>query len=163
MIDNKGRIFGKVSIIDLIILLAVAALALGFVYSRTSQQIQQIIAADTPIYVTFLVEGVRPFSLDAVSEGDIFFRQHERMALGTVTSVETAPAYDIMIRANGTAVYAMVEGRYNMYITLACVGSVTDSGFFINGNLQMAEGGRLSLQSNSFLTMAMVYSIAERE
>lgn len=163
IIDERGRLFGRLSILDIVIVLAVIVLVVGFIYNRTGQHVRQIIMPNTPLYVTFLVENVREFSLNAVQEGDIFFRQHERMALGTVTSVETAPAYDIMVRTDGTAVYAPVEGRYNMYITLACVGSITDSGFFVNGNLQMAEGGRLSLQSNRFLTMAMVYYIRERE
>ena len=166
MIDEKGRLFGKISIIDILIILAVVLLAAGFIYNRTSQHVRQIISADTALYVTFLVEGVRDFSVLAVEEGDIFFRQHERVPLGRVARIETAPAYDIMVRSDGSAVYAPVEGRYNMYITLACVGSVTDTGFFINGTLQVSEGGRLSIQSNNLLTMAMVYrvrSIGERE
>ena len=150
---------GKVSIIDILIVVVLLALAAGFVYSRTSQQIRQIILADTPLYVTFLVEGVREFSLDAVQEGDVFFRQHERVPLGTVARIETAPAYDIMVRTDGTAVYAPVEDRFDMYITLSSVGSVTDRGFFVNGTLQVSEGGRLSIQSNQLLTMAMIYRV----
>ena len=161
MIDEKGRLFGKVSIIDIVVVLAIAVLAAGFVYNRTAQHVRQIIMADTPLCVTFLVEGVREFSLEAVQEGDVFFRQHERVPLGTVTRIDTGPAYDIMVRTDGTAVYVPVEGRYNMYITLSGVGSVTDNGFFVNGTQQMAEGGRLSIQSNTLLTMAMVYNIKE--
>lgn len=160
MIDEKGRLFGKCSIIDIFVVLAVVVLAAGFVYNRTGQNIRQIIMADTPLYVTFLVEGVREFSLDAVKEGDIFFRQHERVPLGTVARIETAPAYDIIVRADGTAVNVPVEGRFNMYITLSSVGSVTDTGFFVNGTQQMSQGGRMSIQSNKLLTMAMVYNVS---
>ena len=163
LIDSKGRIFGKVSLIDIFVILAVVVLAAGFIYSRTAQHLRQIIMADTPLYVTFLVEGVREFSLNAVNEGDIIFRQHERVALGRVAHIETGPAYDIMIRTDGTAIYAPVEDRFNMYITLECVGSITNTGFFINGTLQVAKGGRMSIQSNNLTTMAMVYQVSERE
>ena len=161
MIDEKGRLFGKISVIDIFVILAVIVLAAGFVYNRTSQHVRQIIMADTPMYVTFLVEGVRDFSLEAVQEGDIFFRQHERAPLGRVSRIEMGPAYGIMIRTDGTAEYVPMEGRFNMYITLSGVGSITDTGFFINGTQQMSEGGRISIQSNSFLAMAMVYQVGE--
>lgn len=160
LIDEKGRFFGKISIIDIVIVLAIVVLAVGFIYNRTGQHVRQIIMADEPLYVTFLVEGVRRFSVDAVQEGDVFFRQHERVPLGTVARIETSPAHDIMVRTDGTAVFAPIEDRYNLYITLACVGSVTDTGFFINGTLQVSEGGRLSIQSNNLLSMAMVYSVS---
>ncbi|MCL2398697.1 MAG: DUF4330 domain-containing protein [Defluviitaleaceae bacterium] len=162
LIDEKGRFFGKVSIIDIVIVLAIVVLVIGFVYNQTGQQIRQIIMADEPLYVTFLVEGVRRFSLDAVREGDVFFRQHERVPLGTVAHIDISPAHAIMTRTDGTAVFAPVEDRYNMYITLACVGSITDTGFFINGTLQVSEGGRLSIQSNNLLTMAMIYQVNQR-
>jgi len=162
MIDEKGRLFGKISLIDIFVVLAVIVLAVGFVYNRTSRHVRQMIMADTPMVVTFLVEGVRDFSLAAVDEGDIIFRQHERVPLGTVSSVAIGPAYDIVVRTDGTAAYVPVEDRFNMYITLAAVGSITDTGFFVNGTQQMAEGGRMSIQSNNFLTMAMIYQVSER-
>jgi len=161
MIDEKGRIFSKVSLIDIVVILTVIVLVGGFVYNRTSQHVRQIIMADTPLYVTFLIEGVRDFSLEAVQDGDIFFRQHERIPLGRVTHIATGPAYDIMIRTDGTAAYVPIEDRFNLYITLACVGSITDTGFYVNGTQRMAIGGRMSIQSNTLLTMAMIYQVSE--
>ena len=162
IVDEKGRLFGKVSLIDVFVILAVLVLALGYLYNRTSQDIQRIIRADTPMYVTFLVEGVRDFSLDAVQEGAIVFRQHERIPLGTVAYIDDGTAYDIIVREDGTAGLVPVENRYNMYITIYAVGSITDTGYFVNGTQQMAVGGRLSLQSNNLLTMAMIYAVGER-
>ena len=160
MIDEKGRIYGKISVIDVFVLLAVLLMAAGFIYNRTSQNIRQIIAADTPIYVTFVVEGVRDFSFDAVGNGDVFFRQHERtVPLGTVTEVTRGQAYGIISMFDGTAVYAPIDGRYNMYITISGVGSITDTGYFLNGTQQMSRGGSMTLQSNRFLTTARVHAV----
>ena len=163
ILDEKGRLFGKLSIIDIMVVAAILVLATGFLYNRSAQHVRQIIMADTPLYVTFLVEGVRGYSVSAVSEGDIIFRQHERGALGRVYKIESGPAYDIMVLQDGTASLVPVENRYNMYITLECVGSVTDTGFFVNGTVQLSEGGRISIQSNNLLTMATVYRVMERE
>ena len=164
MLDEKGRLFGKISVIDILVILAVFVLTAGFLYNRTSQNIRQIIAADTPIYVTFMVEGVRDFSFGAVDTGDVFFRQHERtIPLGTVTEVTRGPAYDIIILADGTAQYAPMVGRYNMFITLSGIGSITDAGFFLNGTQQMSVGGSMTLQSNRFLATVRVYDVIQSD
>ena len=160
MLDEKGRLFGKISLIDIIIVVAVLVFAGGFLYNRTSSDIRQIIAADTPIYVTFMVEGVREFSFEAVDIGDVLFRQHERtIPLGTVVEVTRGPAYDIITLENGSAFYALMEGRYNMYITISGTGSVTDTGFFLNGTQQMSVGGTMALQSNRFLATVRVHNV----
>ena len=157
--DEKGRLFGKISIIDIVVILAVIVFAAGFLYNRTAQDIRQIIAADTPIYVTFVVESVRELSFNAVSDGDVFFRQHERVPLGNVVEVTRGQAYDIIVLTDGSAVYAPMDNRYNMYITLLGTGSITDAGFFLNGTQQMSVGGGMTIQSNRFLATVKVHDV----
>jgi len=160
-LDEKGRLFGRISIIDIFIIVAVIVLIGGYVFNRTSQDIQRVINPDTPIYLTVRVNGVRDFSLRAVEEGDIIFRQHERVPLGTVVSVEYEPAYSLAIRTDGTALMAPMEGRYTMYITISCIGSVTSTGYFVNGTLQMSVGGGLTIQSNQFFATATITDVRE--
>ena len=149
----------KFNAIDIVIALAIIAFVVGFLYNRTAADIRQIIAADTPIYVTFVVESVREFSFDAVEAGDVFFRQHERVPLGNVVEVTRGPAYDIIVLADGSAAYAPMLDRYNMYITIAGIGSVTDTGYFLNGTQQMSVGGGITIQSNRFLTTVRVHEV----
>ncbi|MCL2217634.1 MAG: DUF4330 domain-containing protein, partial [Defluviitaleaceae bacterium] len=39
MIDKNGRLFGKVSIIDILIVAAVLVLGIGFLYRQTSERL----------------------------------------------------------------------------------------------------------------------------
>ena len=149
----------KFNIIDILVIVAVLVFAAGFLYNRTSQDIRQIIAADTPIYVTFRVEAVREFSFDAVSVGDVLFRQHERVPLGNVVEVTRGRAYDIIVLTDGSALYAPIEGRYNMYVTIEGTGSITDAGFFLNGTQQMSVGSGITVQSNRFLATVRVHEV----
>jgi len=160
MLDEKGRLFGKISVIDFVVVLGIVVLAAGFVYNRTSQDIRQIIAANTPIYVTFVVENVRDLSFAGIEVGDTFFRQHERIPLGQVVQITQQPAYDIITATDGTASYAPIENRYNMHITILGTGSITDAGFFVNGTQQMSTGGTMALQSNRFLATVRIYDVS---
>jgi len=161
-IDEKGRLFGKISIIDIIIVIAVIGLGFGYVYKRTSAVVQQIITADTTFYVTLVAEKIRSFSVEAVNEGDIFYKQHEQQPLGKVIGIHSEQAKDIMLKTDGTAVLAPVEDRYDLYITLEVTGSINETGYYINGNMQISEGMDFTVLSNSLmLTLVNVYEINE--
>ncbi|MDR1664197.1 MAG: DUF4330 domain-containing protein [Clostridiales bacterium] len=162
LIDEQGRLFGKLSIIDLVIVLAAAVLAIGFIYKRASGDVQQIVNASTSFYVTFKADWQRGFSVDALAEGDIFYEQYDGQPMGPAQRVDIEPARLIMPKADGTAVYAETEDRYAIYVTVACKGSVTETGYYINGHKKVAEGNELVIKSNRLLLPnTVVYRVAE--
>ena len=152
MIDAKGKIKGRVSLIDIILILAVVALAAGILYRQTPA-IQDMVNPNTPFYVTIQGDGVRHFIKDAVAEGDIMFRMHDRQPLGEVVAIEVVPAQTFLHHSDGTASLATMEQRYTLNITLRSIGTVReDTGFYlINGNDHMAPGREVSLHSNRVL------------
>jgi hypothetical protein len=161
ILDKKGKLFGKVSIVDMVIILAVAALLAGYLLRSVSDETQRIVNSDTTFYVTFVVEKIRDYAIDAVSEGDVYYQQNVGAALGTVTAVRVEPTGDIVKRNDGTAVYMTMEDKYNLYITLECKGNITESGYYINGNNHVAAGGDIKIKSNMLSCSAKVYEISE--
>ena len=164
MVDNQGKIRGRVSIIDILIVVVLLALVAGFVYRRATPHIMDIIRSDTPFYVTFEINRIRSIiAEDAVNIGDKVFRQHAtQMPLGTIVDVERLPATEVMIRRDGTALLATMEGRYSLRITIQATGSITDSGFFVNGNDHLAPNIEVALINNQFVfPISWVYYIGE--
>jgi len=162
MIDKNGKIFKKVSIIDVLIILAVLDVAIGFVYRQTNQRLVQIFNADTPFYVTIHGEGLRHFIIDAVDIGDVVYRRHSRQPLGRVIQIDVEGAQDILLRSDGTASLVPSEGRYDIFITLESLGSITEVGFFVGGNDHIARGSEVELVSNRvFIPTATVYFVGE--
>ncbi|MCL2404266.1 MAG: DUF4330 domain-containing protein [Defluviitaleaceae bacterium] len=162
MIDNQGKIRGRVSIIDIIIVLVVLALVAGFVYRRATPHISDIIRGETPFYVTFEVNRIRSvIAEDSVVVGDKVFRQHAtRQALGTIVNIEHMPATEVMMRTDGTAILATMEERYSLRITIQATGSITNSGFFVNGNDHLSPGGEVAIINNRFIfPLARVYYV----
>jgi len=163
MIDKQGRIFNRVSIVDIIIVVAILALAAGFVYRRVSPHISQILQADAEFYVTFRVDQIRDFiAEDAVVVGSPVFEQHDRRALGTIVGYRHAPAWGVIQRPDGTASRALMEDRVNLYITVAASGSITNMGYLINGVNHVGPGGGVVLINNRmFFPTARVYAISD--
>ena len=162
IIDEKGRFFGKVSAIDLVLLLAVVVLVIGFIHNRTSDDIGPIVRADTPLYLSMYAGGVRRYTIDAVNEGDLIFRQLEpAQALGTVVQIEARPHYRIESTSCGNARLVQVENRYDLHMVLAARGTVAATGFFINGISQMSPGQRVPMQSNKMFTTFTITGVVE--
>jgi len=162
MIDEKGRLFKKISIVDILIVVAILVLGAGFLYRQTSQTLGNIINPDTPFYVTIHGAGIRHFIVDSIDEGDMVFRRHSRQAIGEVIDIRVETAHDSLLRSDGTATLAPMEGRYDIFITVAAIGSITDLGFLVNGNDHIARGSEVELVSNRvFIPTAEVYFVGE--
>ena len=164
MIDKSGRILGKVSIIDIILVVAIVVLVAGFLYTQFSGRIGGIINPTTPLEVVIQGEGLRHFIVDAISEGDIIFRYHDRQALGTVVAIDVSPAMDYFHLSDGSVILAEMEQRYTVHITLASVGTIRENiGYFVNGTDHIAPGSEIALVSNRVrIPEGRVFSVREQ-
>jgi len=162
MVDNQGKIRGRVSIIDIILVLVILALAAGFVYRRATPHITEILEGDATFYVTFEVNRIRSvIAEDAVVIGDRVFRQHAtHQSLGTIVDIQHMPATEIMMRTDGTAILATMEERYSLRITIQATGSITNAGYFVNGNDHLSPGGEVAIINNRFIfPLARIYYV----
>ena len=161
LIDEKGRLFGKVSLIDVLIVLTVAVLASGYLYKQISGEVRQIVDNGKVFYLTLKCEHLAEYHAQAVDEGDIIFKRYERKPLGAVTNVRLEQSTDILLMPGGTAILAEVEGCYDMYITIKCEGSITDRGYYANGSVHVAPGMAFEAHSNRWVAKSFIFSIEE--
>jgi hypothetical protein len=128
VLDSRGRLFGRASVVDLFVVLLLIALAL-FAYAR-------FIATDTaegPYEMTLVVEKVRDPGFAQFEVGDIV--TEERGAeLGQVASVSVAPSPTEVPTADGgleiqpsplfSDISMVVKGRADMSASTIRVGSL---------------------------------------
>ena len=149
MIDDSGRLFGKISLLDIFIILTVTALLVGFIYSQTSEQAGVFVAPTEVFYVTFELNGIREENADTLEVGDIVYRLHDNEPLGVVTHIEPLePATTLLAKSDGTVVHAVMEGRSLLVYTVRSQGSITSIGHFVNGNDHIAVGSKVVVVSN---------------
>jgi len=161
IIDKQGRVAGKVSIIDIALVLVVIGLVIGYGYRKMSGIATAIVNTNTTFYVTLDVEPLRQFSVDAINIGDIFYKQHEQQPLGKVVAIRKETAKNVIDRPDGTAVYAEMQDKYALYVTLECTGNVNNGGYYVNGSSQISAGSDVTVQSNMVVCGARVNSISE--
>jgi len=159
MLDNNGRLGGKLSILDLCVVILVLALLAGFFMRGGTQTAAQILNANDEFYVVLVVERVRQFSVDAVSVGDVFFERHAAI-LGEVVETWAERSNELVRLDDGTLVEMDNEFRYNLFVKLRSQGFISDAeGYFIGGNNHVSAGQLLQIQSHNIFVNMFVQEV----
>lgn len=135
MIDRYGRLFGKVSVIDLLVVLVVVVMAVALHVknnqlnaSNTSSQ------ANTTITFTVLVENIYDYRAEAIRVGDKVYDKDRSSggAIGVITAIKTMPSGMVEPFRDGTFAYLTREDTMNLLVTIQGSGSVNNGRYAIN-------------------------------
>lgn len=114
LIDDKGRLFGKLNLIDLGVLLLVVILAAGFLYKDSAA------GADSEGR-TVVLKVVSPAQYPGVGEqikvGDIVVASGAPTG-ARITSVEVKPANWVAANAQGQMILSQNPFRKDVYVTI---------------------------------------------
>ena len=159
MIDRNGKLFGKISVLDVAVVLLFVAMVAGFVMRGGTAAAAQIFASNQEFEVVLAVERVRVYSVNAVNLGDLFFEQHAAL-LGEVIDYWYERADDLVRLDDGTIVVMENEYRYNLFVRLRAQGFISETnGFYIGGNNHVAPGQLIRVQSNNIFAFMTVHEI----
>ena len=125
IIDRNGRLFGKVSIIDLVVVLVVAALAMALNMKSNDLDASKTTGADTPITFTVLAENVDLYIADAIRVGDSVYDKETEAETTAAAETTAETTYGAFIRAGN-------ENSRNLLVTIQGVGMVTNGRYSIN-------------------------------
>ena len=135
--DEKGRLGGKISVIDLAILLLVILVAVGaylnfFVLGQTA------IGAEThPVRYTVQLQGVRHWAMHNIRPGDAVF--HERTEVGTIQRVTAEPNRSLVVGDDGPW-WGIVPERYTVFVEVLGTAAVIDGRFMVSRTIPMSAG-----------------------
>jgi len=155
LIDNKGRIFGLINIIDLLVILLIVAVVGRF----TLRQKQQSAGAVTKnIEVVVHVKEVRDATCNVIKVGDIVKETKTNAVLGKITNVKVVPSETLVETADGQVVVAPNPVYKDMYITLSGAGSAGENAIVLGSN-EIRVGTTLQLKTNMYSVTSTVMSI----
>ncbi|SCY49218.1 DUF4330 domain-containing protein [Alkaliphilus peptidifermentans] len=161
LIDENGRVFGKISWIDLTILILVAAMALflfyrGFMRSELKENVGQ----EKNVTVTVFLPKLTSFQLDALEEGPARLQRTGRNANVEVMIIEAVPAQEPVETKDGTIVIASSPNRFDAKVTVTGPGEVMRDRIMI-GTIEVKVGTDLRLLTKYFEGVGVIYSIDE--
>ena len=134
IIDQKGRLLGKINVIDLLILLALLAV---IVFGATKMVSKKSAATtnNSTITMQFYAEEVPDYVANKVKIGDVVKEDGKSVDLGTVKSVEVSPSQSYGTNDQGQAVLTSKEKMNSILITTEVQGKMTPNGCEVNASL----------------------------
>lgn len=133
IMDKNGRLFGKISIIDVVVILVVVVLAaaLGFKNSRTHTGAT---TSNIPITYQLRVSSEHDYVATAVRVGDYLYDQENSSggSLGKITNIETLPGTKVATFYDGTMGDAPVQNGVTLLLTVEGMGIISDNRYLIN-------------------------------
>lgn len=118
IIDERGKLFGLINPIDLLVLLLVILVGAG-VYYKT--QVSGTFVEPSKVKVTLLVPWLRPEEADSIKVGDILVAGGNYTGV-KITSVEVVPARQVNVTAEGQSV--LTTDPYRKDVTVVVEGQI---------------------------------------
>ncbi|MBI4733848.1 MAG: DUF4330 domain-containing protein [Rubrobacteridae bacterium] len=155
LIDEKGRVFGRINLIDFTLMLGVViAVALAFVL-LTKQGKVVTVPENKTIQYNMLVKAVRPEVAGFIKKGDLVKKQLTKNPIGTVKDVEIKPARVLIDTDEGRRIVTTSPVEVDATITIETKGR-TGADIISAGNEVLNVGDRFNIVTKWFLGDAVI-------
>lgn len=134
IIDRNGRLFGIISVIDLLVIAVVIVMAFALYVKTNHNEITSTTTTNTPITYQLLIRGVRTYVADAIQVDDRIYDPERSSGgpLGTITAVERWDGTKLAEFADGTVDMVPVEDGVNLLLTVEGSGLISDGRYLLN-------------------------------
>lgn len=167
--DQKGKLFGKISVIDLLVIVVVLVgifgscaayqkVKSGKVLTENKALLKQDNTLDE-LEVTMRLKEVRSMTRDSVHVGDDVYAKDTNKFLGEIIEVKTEPAKRVVTGFDGTAKEAEVPERMDVILTVRVPGKRTDGGYFTGNNIHLVYDSAFEIKTPTIQTTPVIEGI----
>lgn len=129
IINKEGKLFGKVSIIDIFVIVAILLIAAGM-YFKFIAPSKTVVTASQQIEYTMKFSEVRIYTAEALKKGGPVSDSKTHEDMGRVVSVRYEPAKVVRDLTNGKVAEFEVPEKYDVYVTIRVDGKQNDLGYY---------------------------------
>ncbi|NLX61108.1 MAG: DUF4330 domain-containing protein [Tissierellia bacterium] len=131
IIDNKGKLFGIINVVDLVVILLVALVLYGgFTRLKKSPTAE---AESKKALVTLEISDVRNATVDGIQVGDPLYHYDKGTFFGTIVDKKVEPYKEPVESGDGRWVLAEVPGKYVVTLTVEAEAKDTEDVVIIGG------------------------------
>ena len=159
-INKEGKLFGKVSIIDIIVILAIVLGGFG-AYMRFMKPNAKVSTVSQTIEYKIRVAGVREGTVDALGKFSPIYSSETKEYLGDIVGIDFEDAFDDRVMANGEIKRLAVPDRYDVILTVRVDGKVNSSGYYTATNQAIYAGAAHTFNSKYAQTTGRICEVYE--
>lgn len=158
ILDRKGKIGGKVSIIDIAVILIIIVVAVG-VGMRYGSRITSAVKSEAQFEYKIKVENVRSYTVDALKKMGAVTDKKSEKNMGEIINVEVEPATVESVTANGEVIYAERPGYYTCTVTVNAHGKESDENYILEDTTELSVGRTVDFYSKYIKTSGLITSV----
>lgn len=162
IIDKNGKLFGKVSVIDLVIVIAVLALAI-FAVIRFFGLDGVSTPEDQTIIIGFTQYDAPDYAANAVKIGDYCYNVSEKGPFGYVSDFSVRESRFNNIDADGNFVITQLDGFATIEIFTEAEGYISEKGGAVIGDLTFYLGKTIEIRCGNSAFYGRITSIDAKE
>lgn len=158
IIDSNGRLFGRLSVIDLGVIAVIVVLAAALYMKFNVMELSSpTVSSDTVIEYQITVNNMPQGRLESLRVGDSIYDQDNGTgaSVGTITDIQYTDCTIPSSLVDGTYVMGTVDERFNVVISVQGSGRVdqTAGRYYLNRTIEVAVG-----QTTNFYTKACLFA-----
>lgn len=157
IVDERGRLFGWINLVDLGVIVLVLALAAAGVYKLVTARAGPV-RVTRDVDFTVLVQEVRQATVDVVDAGDLVYEHDSSLPFGTVSAVEVLPATKHAQTSEGEWVLAELPDRYDLVLTVRAQAVVSETAVVV-GRMEIRIGTMVTLKTATYAVETRVIGI----
>ncbi len=141
ILDERGRLFGVINIVDVIVIILAVVLICG-IYIKFGRN-DRTSASSGLETVTYELEikAVRNGISDNLRPGDKIYDQDNGVELGTIKDVEVSEAKRSEALADGTYAEGAVQDRYDVVLTIEGQCQILNGRYYVNRSDEISVNG----------------------
>jgi hypothetical protein len=134
IIDKNGKLFGKVNIIDILVVVVLLGAAAGAVYKYAKAGTTGLLSKPDKVRIVFYCPEYPEYAADEenIKKGSLVKDAVQGITLGTVTGVEIGESVGYAVSADGKYVASSKPDHVSVTITVEGYGRYTENGLIIN-------------------------------
>jgi len=141
IVDENGRVFGKISIIDLFVIIIAILLIIVVSLKTGLNKSEGAASSGSPVRYTLRITGSTVDCSSILKPGDTVYSS-DGPAVGTIVSVTVSPAKVTSANSKGEYVTSTVDGKYDADVVIETLAAET-GGRYIVGNVWEINAGTL--------------------
>lgn len=158
ILDKNGKIGGKVSIIDIAVILIILVVAAG-IGMRYGSRVTHAVKSDKQFEYTLKIEGVRIYTVDALEKMGAITDKRSEKNMGEIVDVKVEEATKESVTADGKVTYAPYTGYYTCYVTVRAHGKESDDNYVLDDTTELSVGRIIDFYSKYVKTSGLITSV----
>lgn len=133
LLDKKGKLFGKISIVDILIAVIILGVAFGLYYKFGRTGTVTPFTKTSTIQTSIYLESVNDYVVKSIKPGDIVKDRVQNVTLGKVVDIVTGPDISYSINDKGLVMKGSREGYVSATIIFEGQGIYGSTGATFSG------------------------------